>query len=67
LVTCVFEEDGETGERQGPFEGLAVQSGVLRSGERVIARLQGNYWQSAKSRRAWPRVRIVETPRRAGS
>jgi hypothetical protein len=62
VVTCIFEEDGRPGERQGPFEGVAIEGGVLRSGQRVIARLHGNYWQSVKSRRAWPRVRIVEIP-----
>lgn len=59
-VVCLFEEDGRVGERQGPFAGLAVVDGTLRSGERVIAELRGNYWQSAKTRRSWPRVRVVE-------
>jgi hypothetical protein len=59
-VVCLFEEDGEIGERQGPFSGLAVVDGTLRSGGRVIATLRGSYWQSEKTRRAWPRVRVVE-------
>lgn len=59
-VLCLFEEDGEVGERQGPFSGLAVVDGTLKSGDRVIATLCGSYWQSAKTRRAWPRVRVVE-------
>lgn len=59
-VVCLFEEDGRIGETQGPFSGLAVVDGTLRSGERVIATLRGNYWQSEKTRRAWPRVRVVE-------
>jgi hypothetical protein len=59
-VLCLFEEDGATGERQGPFTGLAVVHGTLRCGERVIATLRGSYWQSEKTRRAWPRVRMVE-------
>jgi hypothetical protein len=48
------------GERQGPFSGLAVADGKLQSGDRVIATLRGNYWQSEKTLRAWPRVRVVE-------
>jgi hypothetical protein len=59
-VVCLFEEDGSVGEKQGPFSGLAVVQGTLRSGERIIATLRGSYWQSAKTRRAWPRVRVVE-------
>ena len=59
-VLCLFEEDGSIGERQGPFSGLAVSDGTLRSGDRVIATLRGSYWQSEKTRRAWPRVRVVE-------
>jgi hypothetical protein len=59
-VLCLFEEDGAIGERQGPFTGLAVVDGTLRCGERVIATLRGSYWQSEKTRRAWPRVRMVE-------
>ena len=47
-------------QRQGPFTGLAVVDGTLRCGERVIATLRGSYWQSEKTRRAWPRVRMVE-------
>jgi hypothetical protein len=61
-VMCLFEEDGHVGERQGPFSGLAVVEDTLRSGERIIARLCGSYWQSAKTRRAWPRVRVIESP-----
>ena len=60
-VECLFEEDGRVGERQGPFSGLAVVDGTLRCGERVIATLRGSYWQSEKTRRAWPRVRVVES------
>jgi hypothetical protein len=59
-VVCLFEEDGSVGEKQGPFSGLAVVQGTLRCGERVIATLRGSYWQSEKTRRAWPRVRVVE-------
>lgn len=59
-VLCLFEEDGQIGEKQGPFSGLAVVDGKLQSGDRVIATLRGNYWQSEKTRRAWPRVRVVE-------
>jgi hypothetical protein len=59
-VVCLFEADGQIGEKQGPFIGLAVVDGTLRSGERVIATLRGSYWQSEKTRRAWPRVRVVE-------
>jgi hypothetical protein len=59
-VLCLFEEDGAIGEQQGPFSGLAVVDGTLRSGARVIATLRGSYWQSEKTRRAWPRVRVVE-------
>ena len=59
-VLCLFEEDGSIGEKQGPFTGLAVVKGTLRCGERVIASLRGSYWQSEKTRRAWPRVRVVE-------
>jgi hypothetical protein len=59
-VLCLFEEDGSIGEKQGPFTGLAVVEGTLRCGERVIATLRGSYWQSEKTRRAWPRVRVVE-------
>ena len=59
-VLCLFEEDGSVGERQGPFTGIAVVQGTLRCGERVIATLRGSYWQSEKTRRAWPRVRVVE-------
>jgi hypothetical protein len=59
-VLCLFEEDGSIGEKQGPFSGLAVVQGTLRSGGRIIATLRGSYWQSAKTRRAWPRVRVVE-------
>jgi hypothetical protein len=58
-VLCLFEEDGVIGEKQGPFSGLAVVDGTLSSGERVIATLRGSYWQSEKTRRAWPRVRVV--------
>jgi hypothetical protein len=61
-VICLFEEDGSIGERQGPFSDLSVVDGTLRSGERVIATLCGSYWQSAKTRRAWPRVRVIATP-----
>ena len=60
-VMCLFEADGSIGERQGPVRGLAVVDGTLRSGERVIATLCGSYWQSAKTRRAWPRVRVIAT------
>jgi hypothetical protein len=59
-VLCLFEEDGSIGEKQGPFPGLAVVDGTLRCGERVIATLRGSYWQSEQTRRAWPRVRVVE-------
>jgi hypothetical protein len=59
-VLCLFEEDGAIGEKQGPFSGLAVVDGKLLSGERVIATLRGSYWQSTRTRRAWPRVRVVE-------
>lgn len=59
-VLCLFEEDGSIGEKQGPFTGLAVVEGTLRCGERLIATLRGSYWQSEKTRRAWPRVRVVE-------
>lgn len=59
-VLCLFEEDGSIGEKQGPFTGLAVAEGKLRCGERVIATLRGSYWQSEKTLRAWPRVRMVE-------
>jgi hypothetical protein len=59
-VLCLFEEDGQVAEKQGPFAGLAVVDDTLRSGGRVIATLRGNYWQSEKTRRAWPRVRVVE-------
>jgi hypothetical protein len=59
-VVCLFEEDGSIGEKQGPFSGLAVVQGTLRSGGRIIATLRGSYWQSEKTRRAWPRVRVVE-------
>ena len=59
-VLCLFEEDGAVGESQGPFTGLAVAEGTLSCGERVIATLRGSYWQSEKTRRAWPRVRMVE-------
>ena len=59
-VLCLFEEDGSVGEKQGPFSGLAVVEGTLRCGDRVIATLRGSYWQSEKTRRAWPRVRVVE-------
>ena len=59
-VLCLFEEDGAIGEKQGPFTGLAVVDGTLRCGERVIATLRGSYWQSETTRRAWPRVRMVE-------
>jgi hypothetical protein len=59
-VVCLFEADGQIGEKQGPFIGLAVVDGTLRSGELVIATLRGSYWQSEKTRRAWPRVRVVE-------
>jgi len=59
-VLCLFEEDGAVGEKEGPFSGLAVVDGLLKSGERVIATLRGSYWQSEKTRRAWPRVRVVE-------
>jgi hypothetical protein len=58
-VLCLFEENGHIGERQGPFNGLAVVEDKLKSGERVIATLRGNYWQSEKTHRAWPRVRVV--------
>jgi hypothetical protein len=61
-VLCLFEEDGRIGEKHGPFRGVAVVNGTLRSGERVIATLRGSYWQSEKTRRAWPRVRVVEEP-----
>ncbi len=61
-VLCLFEEDGAIGEKHGPFPGVAVIDDTLRSGERVIARLRGSYWQSEKTRRAWPRVRVVEPP-----
>ena len=61
-VLCLFEEDGQIGEKHGPFAGLAVVDGTLRSGERVIATLRGSYWQSEKTRRAWPRVRVVAPP-----
>jgi hypothetical protein len=61
-VLCLFEEDGRVGEKYGPFPGLAVIDGILRSGERVIATLRGSYWQSEETRRAWPRVRVVEPP-----
>jgi len=60
-VMCLFEEDGRIGERQGPFAGVAVVEGTLKSGDQVIATLRGSYWQSAKTRRAWPRVRVIET------
>jgi hypothetical protein len=59
-VLCLFEEDGRIGERQGPFSGLAVVEGKLKSGDRLIATLRGNYWQSESTHRAWPRVRVVE-------
>ena len=58
-VMCLFEEDGQIGEKRGPFKGLAVAGGLLRSGDKIIATLRGNYWQSAATRRAWPRVRLV--------
>jgi hypothetical protein len=61
-VVCLFEEDGSIGERQGPFLGLAVAGGTLRSGGHLIATLRGSYWQSAKTRRSWPRVRVIATP-----
>jgi hypothetical protein len=59
-VLCLFEEDSAIGERQGPFAGLAVVEDTLKSGDCVIATLRGSYWQSARTRRAWPRVRVVE-------
>lgn len=59
-VLCLFEEDGSVGEKHGPFSGVAVVDGTLRSGSRIIATLRGSYWQSEKTRRAWPRVRVVE-------
>lgn len=62
LVMCLFEEDGQVGEEQGPFSGLAVVDGTLRSGERLIATLRGSYWQSERTSRAWPRVRVIESP-----
>jgi hypothetical protein len=58
-VMCLFEEDGRIGEKQGPFSGLAVAGDLLRSGDKVIATLRGTYWQSAATRRAWPRIRLV--------
>jgi hypothetical protein len=61
-VLCLFEEDGRIGEKQGPFAGLSVDHGTLRCGERVIATLRGSYWQSEQTRRAWPRVRVIESP-----
>jgi hypothetical protein len=61
-VLCLFEEDGAAGEKHGPFSGVAVVDDTLRSGERVIATLRGSYWQSEKTQRAWPRVRVVEPP-----
>lgn len=61
-VVCLFEEDGRIGEKHGPFAGLAMVDGTLKSGERVIATLRGSYWQSETTRRAWPRVRVVEPP-----
>ena len=61
-VLCLFEEDGTVGEKHGPFSGVAVVDGTLRSGGRIIATLRGSYWQSEKTRRAWPRVRVVEPP-----
>lgn len=61
-VLCLFEEDGSVGEKHGPFSGVAVVDGILRSGSRIIATLRGSYWQSEKTRRAWPRVRVVEPP-----
>jgi hypothetical protein len=59
-VLCLFEEDGSVGEKHGPFPGVAVVDGKLQTGSRVIATLRGNYWHSEKTRRAWPRVRVVE-------
>jgi hypothetical protein len=56
---CLFEEDGQIGEKRGPFKGLAVAGGLLRSGDKIIATLCGSYWQSTATRRAWPRVRLV--------
>lgn len=61
-VLCLFEEDGAVGEKHGPFSGVAVVDGRLLSGNRVIATLRGSYWQSEKTRRAWPRVRVVAPP-----
>jgi hypothetical protein len=61
-VLCLFEEDGQVGEKHGPFSGLAVDGETLKSGERVIATLRGSYWQSEKTQRAWPRVRVVAPP-----
>ena len=58
-VMCLFEEDGRVGEKQGPFSDLAVAGDLLRSGNKVIATLRGTYWQSAATRRAWPRVRLI--------
>lgn len=58
-VMCLFEEDGSVGEKHGPFPDLAVADGTLRSGGKLIATLRGSYWQSAKTRRSWPRVRLV--------
>jgi hypothetical protein len=58
-VMCLFEEDGQIGEKRGPFKGLAVAGGLLRSGDKIIATLCGSYWQSTATRRAWPRVRLV--------
>jgi len=66
-VMCLFEEDGRIGERHGPFSGLAVVDGTLRSGEQVIATLCGSYWQSEKTRRSWPRGRVIETPSKPGT
>ena len=58
-LACLFESDGETRERCGPFSGVTIAHGVMWSGVHSIAVLQKDGWHSLLSSHTWPRVRLV--------
>jgi hypothetical protein len=58
-LACLFESDGQTRERCGPFQGVTIARGVMWSGASSIAVLQKDGWHSLHSSQIWPRVRLV--------
>jgi hypothetical protein len=58
-LACLFESDGQTRERCGPFQGVTIARGVMWSGVHSIAVLQKDGWHSLLTSHTWPRIRLV--------